>query len=1154
MRCAMFILLIAAVYCQFDEDGELIPEFLEPLTTFEDDDEPQTTPEPVQIMDTMLNAADASCSAGFYSPSGFATCIQCEKGTFSSATRTITACDLCAPGKFAAVDGMIQCSQCPAGSFSYFSGSSACSDCPQWTGSVAGSSACVTCWNTTQCLYADKRTCPGCGSACSLCNAGYYNDGVTGGVCSQCGSGTYNSAPGASSSGQCVTCGTGTFLLKSKMGMTACTSCSTSTGYPAPPNAVYIESTATGGTLQDTYSPYMCIWKCNTGGYELQKPILDETSPEWTFYYSTLTNTKNQFNDAEARLMISLKFNYCCNIAGVGTGRRLVGCSRLSTGVVEDCPVIVNGYYEDPGSPMVDKCGYWKCNNGFYKSGTFCVAQPVCDSGMTYLRGDDGVKVADPGSGMYSCVTCPVCADGTESAIPCNSTNMAVCRHCGNKFSVQGGVCLDNVPLGFRPVSQSRNLAIIPLGQRPTLDSTNTPMSSTLIRIFNSYITCDYPGNGLSFTGGDASCALPVDASCLPCNTQCTPWTRTGGWFEGVGFYGDKNSGCASCSFSPDLCGLNQYLEMSTCGPTSSPQCKDCGKTVVEFQAGWTKPTDAAWAGKYPCKVVCTLGYSEYQDTCIQCTLPENVVLTNGCNWECKPGYLKNSAGTGCVACPPSVGCNVGFYKGFNGLYNVCASCLACDRIPDSTFTTNGTSVTSCGFKCNSGFYLNRGVCNACTSRTCVLRTSFYVPCTDSLDSQCRSCKACVIGEKVEQACNLTNDTVCSRCDTSLLPANASWTDVGCVNWACTRGFWLDGSVCRKCNETKDCTIGTRPETVNVCVIDSSTTATYKCTACNPLLPGYEYTGDASCTTRLVGSTSKGGGVTSTSRQQPSTNVTAVNNNKTATIINNKTATIINNKTATIVMNITSATVNNVTTPYPVSSSTSTPLVTEPQTTPPPVAYATVAELSIKPTENITSALLASLVDQVSQSVCPGLATCNVSVLSITRNNVTVYCANGACPLSMRRLLQTDVGTSVNMGIVTSAAVQDLAPVFNSIPTVAASNVQPNMPLTDTMTIQDPQNFIALVRALHTVYVIVPVSSDSSNLVLVVAVVVSILVVAGAVVLIFYFRSHERIQVAKAQALQPLIPVSNAANHARFPPLESIRITKENFKPYIKTA
>ena len=28
----MFILLIAAVYCQFDEDGELIPEFLEPLT------------------------------------------------------------------------------------------------------------------------------------------------------------------------------------------------------------------------------------------------------------------------------------------------------------------------------------------------------------------------------------------------------------------------------------------------------------------------------------------------------------------------------------------------------------------------------------------------------------------------------------------------------------------------------------------------------------------------------------------------------------------------------------------------------------------------------------------------------------------------------------------------------------------------------------------------------------------------------------------------------------------------------------------------------------------------------------------------------------------------------------------------------------------
>jgi hypothetical protein len=97
-----------------------------------------------------------------------------------------------------------------------------------------------------------------------------------------------------------------------------------------------------------------------------------------------------------------------------------------------------------------------------------------------------------------------------------------------------------------------------------------------------------------------------------------------------------------------------------------------------------------------------------------------------------------------------------------------------------------------------------------------------------------------------------------------------------------------------------------------------------------------------------------------------------------------------------------------------------------------------------------------------------------------------------------------------------------------------------------------------LVLAQHTVYVIVPVSSDSSNLVPVVAVVVSILVVAGAVVLIFYFRSHERIQVAKAQALplpnQPLIPLGQPTSQSRFPPLESIRITKENFKPYIKTA
>jgi hypothetical protein len=114
--------------------------------------------------------------------------------------------------------------------------------------------------------------------------------------------------------------------------------------------------------------------------------------------------------------------------------------------------------------------------------------------------------------------------------------------------------------------------------------------------------------------------------------------------------------------------------------------------------------------------------------------------------------------------------------------------------------------------------------------------------------------------------------------------------------------------------------------------------------------------------------------------------------------------------------------------------------------------------------------------------------------------------------------------------------VQDLAPVFDAMVIVVASKIQPNMPLTDMSTIQDPQTFIALVQDRHTVYVVVPGGISP-----VIIVVVAVLVIALIVILC-------------NRKAEPPPPPEGLHAHFPTPPLESIRITKENFKPYIKTA
>ena len=1060
--------------------------------------ETQTTVESVSSTTApdSMQGVDASCAAGSYSPPGYNACIQCETGTFASAAMA-TVCTQCAAGRYNEMNGATQCGQCPAGKFSFFTGSSVCSSCPAWTGSAAGMSSCVTCSSSGGCRYADASVCPTCSGACTLCSAGFYNDGGSN-RCVACGSGKYLSGLGGSSSAACIGCFSGTYTRPMQSGMSSCLQCSLNSAMSLPQNAVYLTS--------DVH-PLLCKWVCAAGFQTMLASPL-QGSDEWGALSSSYAN--QGFSDGDITLMIKYRSDYCCDASSVMAGQWRTGCTKTNQGTIAECPPIANGqFYYAANTDSLNRCDDWVCNAGFYRRNGLCIAQPVCGAGFTYARDGSGQLVAQ--SDVYSCVACPVCMDGTETATACTRTHSAVCRMCGGgrQYSVGGGACVKDPPIGFRGVKATFSSSPA-WGVRPVLTFDNKTFVWASSTVFYSFVACVDAGAGRVFTGGDAVCNIATDNYCNQCTTQCSPWRRSGGWFQGSGWYGGVS--CTACQFDPLQCTASQFLDMSVCGPVQQPQCSSCpGSMPVDHQVGWVNPRDVAFSGQYPCRVVCAAGYSEVNDQCVMCSnLPANVILVNGCEWRCKPGYLQNN-NQQCEACPVLEDCATGFYPDYQGSFNVCLSCMACQKPSNSVFTTGGTFgvATSCAYACEAAFYRSGNLCAACTQqRSCV--GGFLTPCTETSDSQCTTCRVCSVGERQVSACTQSNNTVCAGCDPSLKPDNSTWTAVGCGTWACVNGFWRDGSVCRRCSAQKDCGVGSTLQLMpSVC-----SASTGKCVACPALLAGECYNGDPYCGT-IKGcvpvSTRTSGFITPvlTSRFPPPRTTTPI-------------------MPLTTIMRL------------------STLVVTPPITATEPEAFASLAALTINPNVTINAELFDGLARNVSMLVCADAkGFCNVSVLAVTVNNVTTFCNNGVCPgyARSRRLLGVTV-VVVSIGIVTQVQIVDVSAGLDSIVAVDSSSVMPNSPVANlTSILGDAMKIMQQVQAGYTVYVISEpkiVVVDNTTTIVIVACCVVVVILAMAV-------------VRRNQQYTPLVPPGNEKG-ARLTALDSIRITKENYKPFVKTS
>jgi hypothetical protein len=173
-----------------------------------------------------------------------------------------------------------------------------------------------------------------------------------------------------------------------------------------------------------------------------------------------------------------------------------------------------------------------------------------------------------------------------------------------------------------------------------------------------------------------------------------------------------------------------------------------------------------------------------------------------------------------------------------------------------------------------------------------------------------------------------------------------------------------------------------------------------------------------------------------------------------------------------------------------------------------------------------------------------------VSVLAVTVNNVTTYCVGGVCPgyARRRRLLGVGGGVVVIVGIVTQTPIVDVSESIDALPGVESSSVLPNSPVANLTSIAgDSRKLIQQVQVGFTVYVIVHVETAAVNYTPVVVGVAAVVVVV-AVLAVIALRMRPKVLVTgtAATGAESQFTTDSSA-------LQSIRITKENYKPYIKT-
>ena len=137
----------------------------------------------------------------------------------------------------------------------------------------------------------------------------------------------------------------------------------------------------------------------------------------------------------------------------------------------------------------------------------------------------------------------------------------------------------------------------------------------------------------------------------------------------------------------------------------------------------------------------------------------------------------------------------------------------------------------------------------------------------------------------------------------------------------------------------------------------------------------------------------------------------------------------------------------------------------------------------------------------------------------------------------------------VDLGIITEARVPDFTGALGAIGSVVDTRVEPNAPIAteeQLAQLRDSRVLAALVANKFTEFNVIGAVSDVLGMLVLVIEVAMGIVIVSVILCCCFCCNQSKPQVVLVSHTTP--------STSQFPALESIRISKENFKPYVKTA
>ena len=458
-----------------------------------------------------------------------------------------------------------------------------------------------------------------------------------------------------------------------------------------------------------------------------------------------------------------------CNTSQCQIGQYRGQCQPFSDSI---CVLCTNkpaeAFYLSAGSPYNENNCLWSCLAGYYRSDDNCI--PCNESNCPVGQ----YQMACTSSTVETCGNCtnkPAAASYTSSGF---SRNKSSCKwDCNAGYFQSGSLCI------------LCNTALCAPGKfrgpcQPYQDSECTNCSNK-------------PEYALYTSGG------------VPYNQNNCSWICCSGYFRSGGI-------CTPCN--QFFCPNGQYQK--SCDPSLGFECQNCSNKPL----GATYTSGGTPFNQNNCSWQCDSGFYQSQATCMKCSVsacpvgqyrstclnslnsvcmnctrrPDNALFTsagwppdqNNCSWVCIAGFFLSNKS--CIPCSLE-SCSVGFYQSSCSPLSgaVCEPCT--NRPAGSTYISSGSPFdhNSCLWTCNTGqYYYFNSSCIQCSYSSC--KSGMYW-------SRCTS----------------TTDGACVPCNNA--PQHALYTTAGrppdCDNcsWICGDSYYEKDAECLPCN-VSICSIG----------------------------------------------------------------------------------------------------------------------------------------------------------------------------------------------------------------------------------------------------------------------------------------------------------------------------------------------------------